>query len=311
MAKPRKNKSGFHKDISSVLKGVPIPQGVRNWQPPDRPDMDRRDDSSSPAPSNISSVFKEVPAGTDSSRDSSAEAQSKSRNTEGSSIEKPDDRKTSQSTLIKTLDCPEDSSAKTLQSEKSEPPKRVVSYRDPLTETSVPSVEEQLRGKFPASKKALGKKGRRALVLSAPVLIIIIILIHRYCLRSAPQESEASAGSISTLVSKPSVSNDSNSIPEIENYIDWQVPELLPAQVMDFLKDPDRTEQRRQNKKPGERKGELDLRAILFSVQRPSAVVGGHIVYVGDRFNDVTITNITKDAVEFEKDGKTWVQSLR
>jgi hypothetical protein len=60
MAKSGKKKSGFHKEISSILKGVPIPQGVRNWRPPDKSDTDRADDSLSSVMSNVSSVFKGV-----------------------------------------------------------------------------------------------------------------------------------------------------------------------------------------------------------------------------------------------------------
>jgi len=297
MAKAGKKKSGFHKDISSVLKGVAIPQGVRNWRPPDR-----IDDSSAPVPSNISSVFKSTPTEPDSNGNPPAELQPQNHDAERSPAEISNDRPTSRSSLITKLDCPEDSLTKAGHARKSEPEQKVVSYHDPLIETSVPSVGKQLQKKSVASKKALGKKGRKALVLSAPVLIIIIILIHRYCFRSAPQETEASASS-----SPPPIST-----PEVRNDVEWQVPELLPARVMDFLKDPEEeAEQKKQNKGPAKRKKEIDLRAILFSDQKPSAVVDGQILHIGDKVSDAIITNITKDSVEFENQGRTWSQKLR
>ncbi len=61
MSRPGKKKGGLHKNVSSVLEGVPIPQGVRNWRPPDECGPDWTGDLSDVAKSNISSVFKGVP----------------------------------------------------------------------------------------------------------------------------------------------------------------------------------------------------------------------------------------------------------
>jgi len=312
MAKREKKTSGFHKDISSVLKGVPIPQGVRNWRPPDKQDVDQTDGSSLPDPSRISSVFKSVPSEPDSSQISSAESQPNKQGAECSSAEKSDDRAISRGSPVRKLDPAEDSLTKAEQSAKTKTANRVVRYCDPLAETAVPSVEQQLRRKFPVPGKALGKKGRRALVLSAPVLIIIIILIHRYCFRSAPQESEASAGTGPPPVSKPTVSRPQIASPETKNDVDWQVPELLPAEVMGFLKDPEETaEQKKQREGPVKGKQKVDLKAILFSDQKPSAIIDGQILHIGDEVNEATVKSITIDSVEFEKDGKTWTQKLR
>ncbi|UCE50648.1 MAG: hypothetical protein JSW47_10880 [Phycisphaerales bacterium] len=302
MAKPEKKKSGFHKDISSVLKGVPIPQGVRNWRP-----HDRMDDSSEPELTNVSSVFKGADAEPDQSSSSSATPESQDHNAQASLADTTGDRAASRRTLLRKLDCPEDFSAKAEQEKQAKTANRTVYYRDRSVRTATPTVAEQLRkqlrDKSLRAKRVFGKKGRKALVLSAPVLIVIIILVYRYCFPATPQETEASAssGPPQAPASEPAVKDD----------VDWKVPGLLPAQMMDFLKDPE--EQAEQKKLPEEHargKGPIDLRAILFSDHRPSAVIGGRILHVGDRINNVTITNITKDSVEFEKDGKACVQKL-
>ncbi len=77
MAKSRENKSGLHKKISSVLKGVPIPQGVRDWQPPDKCEPDKTADASEAGTSKISSVFKGVtaPSGDDARQPADKPAQ--------------------------------------------------------------------------------------------------------------------------------------------------------------------------------------------------------------------------------------------
>ena len=304
MAKPRKKKSGLHKGVSSVLKGVPIPQGVHNWRPPEISDADRTDDSASYEPSHVSSVFKGAAAEPERRVGPPAEPLPENRDAKVPAAKKSDDRRASRSTLIRKLDCPEDFSIKAEQVRKSGPAARVVHYHDPIAEKTGPSVEKQLQDKSRNSKRVLGKKGRKALVLSAPVLIIIIILIYKYCFRAAPQQTEASVNVNGT---PPSISTSDAKVD-----VDWQVPEPLPARMMDLMTDPEeKAGQNEQPKEPAKGKTAIDLRAILFSANRPSAVIGGRIMHVGDKLGDVTITNITEDSVEFGKDGKTWVQKLR
>jgi len=49
---------------------------------------------------------------------------------------------------------------------------------------------------------------------------------------------------------------------------------------------------------------------ILYSEDKPSAVVGNRIVYEGDAFDGINIVKIHKNKVEFEKNGKRWAQSI-
>ena len=50
---------------------------------------------------------------------------------------------------------------------------------------------------------------------------------------------------------------------------------------------------------------------ILYSDDNPAAVLNGKIVHVGDEFEDeIKITRISPDRVEFEKDDKTWSQAV-
>jgi hypothetical protein len=57
--------------------------------------------------------------------------------------------------------------------------------------------------------------------------------------------------------------------------------------------------------------GDIDVRDIIFSKDKPSAFVNGRIVYIGDKVHDATVVRINKDGVEFEKDGKKWIQNIR
>lgn len=55
---------------------------------------------------------------------------------------------------------------------------------------------------------------------------------------------------------------------------------------------------------------ELAITGILFSQDNPTAVIGTRIAHVGDLIAGATIVKINLTTVEFEKDGKSWTQTL-
>lgn len=181
MAKSKKKKSGFHKDIATVLKDVPIPQGVRNWRPPDKSDTDRRDDSLSSTMWQISSVFKGIASRCDCEDSQPAEQLSQIDNTENNSADTTNEYPSLRCKLITNLDCPKDSPTQGWETEKPRPTNRVVCYRDPQMEMAMLAFGEQ-EDESLISKKVFGKKGLIAILLSVSVLIIILILIYKYCL---------------------------------------------------------------------------------------------------------------------------------
>ena len=51
--------------------------------------------------------------------------------------------------------------------------------------------------------------------------------------------------------------------------------------------------------------------AIVYSGRRPSAIVGGRIVYEADTIGDVSVVRIEKNRVHFEKRGTLWTQEVQ
>jgi len=49
---------------------------------------------------------------------------------------------------------------------------------------------------------------------------------------------------------------------------------------------------------------------ILYSEDKPSAVIGNRIVYEGDTLHGINVVKIYKDKVEFEKNGQRWTQPV-
>ncbi|MBN2271877.1 MAG: hypothetical protein JXN61_14765 [Sedimentisphaerales bacterium] len=50
---------------------------------------------------------------------------------------------------------------------------------------------------------------------------------------------------------------------------------------------------------------------ILFSDDRPAAVIGSQVLYEGDVKEGVTVVKITKEKVQFEKNGRLWTQKVQ
>ncbi|MGH2271583.1 hypothetical protein ACQ9LF_07270 [Anaerohalosphaeraceae bacterium U12dextr] len=56
--------------------------------------------------------------------------------------------------------------------------------------------------------------------------------------------------------------------------------------------------------------GSLSVRGIVYSPQKPSAIISGQVLFEGDSIGDIRICKIQKDSVEFEKHGKRWKQQV-
>jgi hypothetical protein len=52
------------------------------------------------------------------------------------------------------------------------------------------------------------------------------------------------------------------------------------------------------------------ISGILYSADRPAAIVGSKIVYQQDKLGDVRIVKISVGAVDFDKNGRTWTQKI-
>jgi type II secretory pathway component PulC len=56
---------------------------------------------------------------------------------------------------------------------------------------------------------------------------------------------------------------------------------------------------------------QLIVKAIVYSEDNPSAVIGKQIVHEGDEISGATIVKINEDSVEFEMNGERWKQKVQ
>ena len=91
--------------------------------------------------------------------------------------------------------------------------------------------------------------------------------------------------------------------------IDWRIPDKFPDEMRDVMR-PARYGRSVQPAAIYEDKVEIVVRGILFSKDDPSAIIGTQIIYIGDEVKGATVIGITRQTVEFEKDGKQWIQNV-
>ena len=300
MSELDRNKAGLHKQVSSVFKGVPLPQNSGAWQP-----------SGTPAPNQTSDISPK-PASTN--------------------------QQISKSSLIKKLSESEDLSDKAEQSQtanglpkstsanqtpQSPPINKFSPHRELLMQAATdtqpeinPFIEEtsdgmwqQIKDKLFAPKPGVNPTKQKAMVIMVPILAIIMIFAFRQVLSKAPRKTKGTETDDTPAV----VSNTDSG-----NEIDWQIPELITITARDPIQLPDEnnTQNTEQNTKQNGAKDtqtqrNIIIRDIVYSVDKPSAVIGSRILYEGDKINGMIIKKINRDSIEFEKDGERWKQNVR
>ena len=300
MSELDKNKAGLQKNISSVFKGVPVPQNKGSQQPfgthtpdpahgvPPKPEAADRQVSQS-------SLIKKLNQSEDS-LDNTAQKQTANVYPKSAST-----NRMTQSPLIKKLPQSEESlkrAAKATQPESS-----------PFIEETSDGLLQQIKDKLFTPKPGVSPTKQKAMVIMVPILAIIMIFAFRQVLSKSPHETKGAG-----IDDTPVVVANADSGHEI----DWKIPEPISVMTRDPIKLPDETDTQNaeQNAEQNEtankpKQGVIIVRDIVYSHDRPSAVIGSKIVYVGDKVNNATIVKISRDSIEFETDEKKWVQKIR
>ncbi len=293
MSELDKNKAGLQKKVSSVFKGVPVPQNNGAQQPSGTPAPDHTPDVS-PKPVSAdrqisqSSLVKKL----NQSEDSSDKAE---QNQTANIFPKPTStNRMPQSPPINKLPQPKES----LKQAAPQP------EGGPLLEATSQGLWQQIKDKLFTPKPGVSPTKQKAVVIMVPVLAIIMIFAFRQVLSKAPRQTEGAGTDDPPVVANADSGHE----------IDWKIPEPIAVIMRDPIKLPDEsnTQNGEQNETTGKvTTGTIIVRDIVYSHDKPSAVIGSKIVYVGDKINDVTIIKIDRDSIEFEKDGDRWEQNVR
>jgi hypothetical protein len=187
--------------------------------------------------------------------------------------------------------------------------------RHPLADQLANAVDEggflqQIREKLMPPEGGSAKD--KVMVMLVPVLAIVMIFVFRQVLHKSPGKTQGADKKDETAVAAVEPSDE----------ILWTIPEPLPTMTRDPLKlpEPDKPENPDQtgteNPDQGTTTGQaqmrnLQVRDIVYSDERATALVGNRIVRAGSKINGVTIVKINRDSVELERNGETWIQKVR
>jgi len=196
-------------------------------------------------------------------------------------------------------------------SKEPEPVKQLES--DPFIEMPSQGLVQQIKDKLFTPKPGASPAKQKALVIMVPILLVVMVFLLRQFISKAPDKTNGAPKDNAPV----EVANTGSGIE-----IDWQVPEPLPAITRDPIKLPgqDESQNAGQDENPGEGPNvtvvetnpvAIKVKDIVYSADKPSAFIGSKIAYVGDKVDGVTIVRIERDRVEFEKNGKRWVQKMR
>lgn len=166
---------------------------------------------------------------------------------------------------------------------------------DPAEQTSQKWKQwaDKLKLRQTADSGANAKKQKMMTVLVAVLTVVFVGVLYLSLGGVGSADSKKSLVSpASAAAATPTSSADQWAFPK-------PVPEplrnpMLPAPVV-----------------VGKSLNSLAVRGIVYSQNKPSAIVNNQIVEIGHTVNGVTIVNITPNAVEFEKEGQRWTQGVQ
>ncbi len=295
MAELDKNRAGLQKKISSIFKGVLIPQNNGSQQPSGMPAPNHTTDVS-PKPVSADSQISQSPLIKKPSQSEDSSDETAQKQTANVFPKPTSTNRMPQSPLITKLPQPEESLKRAATAT---PPES-----SPFIEETSDGLWQQIKDKLFTPKPGSSPTKQKAMVIMVPVLAIIMIFVFRQVLSKAPHQTEGAGTDDAPVVANADSGHE----------IDWKIPEPIAVINRDPIKLPDEsnTQNTEQNETTSEiTTGTIIVRAVVYSHDKPSAVIGSKIVYVGDKINGVTIVKINRDSIEFEKDGDRWEQNTR
>ena len=320
MAKHEKQKAGLQKGISSIFKGISIPQ-TDGDQEPSGTSAPERTDYTKPKPLVPVLQKSEVTKAYQATQTLPKAAPGHTDYTEPKQPVPEPQKTQAQKSYQVTPSLPkaataQQSKAEPAQQSKAEPvqkPKAVptrqpkadidkkVSKKSPTVKISSQSFLQQIKNKLfkPKSGVSTSTAKQKAMVVMMPLLFIVLIFMLS---RGGVFGTSAGRTEASTEDTAPGVVTAG-----ANTKIDWEIPAPYPT----TLRDPMRLVPVEIPQTEISKTIKLIVKGILYTEDNPSAVIGNSIVHEGETIRGVSVIKISPDSVEFEMNGKRWTQKVR
>jgi hypothetical protein len=190
-------------------------------------------------------------------------------------------------------------------------PNRIVPRPKPAPKApaAAPSAVPKKNGRSVAKKNAgesqASAAGRRQKTMALLVGVLSVVFLAVMVI---------SFGGIGQSAPKPAAATEAaaDAVEPVKRFDpeSWAFPEPLPAQMRNPLVIP-KPQTLDLNDDTLETTTQLAVRGIVYSTEKPSAIIGEQVIVEGQTIYGVKVVSITRGAVEFEKDGKRWTQGVQ
>lgn len=179
-----------------------------------------------------------------------------------------------------------------------EPPKppQIIAKRAAAKKSSIGLAGLLARVKVQLESRLVkgGDSKQKIMLVLMPVLFVALIFMLTKSLKSVSPDA-GEAGSAAKVAAAAAV---------VE--FEWPMPEQYPATLRDPMKIGS------VSTSAATAESGPPVRGIMYSMDRPSAIVGDRIVYEGDILpSGVKVIKINPDSVEFESNEKRWTQKVQ
>jgi hypothetical protein len=163
----------------------------------------------------------------------------------------------------------------------------------------------RVKTKAHTSTQAAGNGRQKAMMALIPVLAIALVIVVKNPLKVSP--AVPVQNTLPADATPPVVANVD---------ITWEIPALYQPGIRDPMKlpEPPATAAPETTDEteivPKQTRIELVVSGILYSQDRPAAIIDTQLVHEGQQISGATVKKIEKDSVEFEWNGQTWKQTV-
>jgi hypothetical protein len=179
----------------------------------------------------------------------------------------------------------------------------------PKAAAAAPAATPKKTGRAAGKKKSggpeTGSAGRRQKTMTLLVGILSVVFLAVMLIsfggigRTVPKAAAATAAAADPVEPVRRVDPEA-----------WAFPDPLPARMRDPLVIPI-SQAIAQNSETPEKSKELAVRGIVYSTEKPSAIIDDTVILEGQTIDGIRVVSITRETVEFEKDGKRWTQGVQ
>lgn len=178
---------------------------------------------------------------------------------------------------------------------------KIVTRKRSTVKNSSQSYWQRIENKLFSPKPGVSTARQKTMVIMVPILFIALIFLFRGVFGTTVHKTEA-------------VEENTASRVAADSEIDWKIPEVYPATLRDPMRldqaVTDRPETQTETQTETKKVVRLSVQGILYTEDKPSVVVSNRIVHEGEIIRGATVVKISRDSVEFEMDGKRWIQKV-